>query len=145
MSTTTLAHGGALTPEPPRALRVGLWVVQGLLCVAFGMAGVMKTTTPIDQLSKNMAWVGRFSPEVVRFIGLSELSGALGLILPAATRIKPLLTPLAALGLAVVMVLASVHHLLNDEAKLVPINLALGSLAVFVAWGRFRKVPISPQ
>jgi uncharacterized membrane protein YphA (DoxX/SURF4 family) len=132
-------------PAPSKALNAGLWVAQSLLFVMFGMAGFMKATAPIEELAKNMTWVVRFSPEFVRFVGLSELSGAIGLILPAVTRIKPMLTPLAALGIAVIMVLAAGHHLLNGEAPFAPVNLALGGVAAFVAWGRFRKAPILPR
>ena len=79
---------------------------------------------------------------LVRFIGVSELAGAIGLILPAATKIKPTLTPLAALGLLTIMILAMAFHLSRGEAQALPINMALGGLAAFVAWGRTKKAPI---
>jgi putative oxidoreductase len=83
---------------------------------------------------------------MVRFIGACELAGAVGLILPAATRIRPMLTPLAASGLVVVMLLAMAFHISRGEAaQALPINLTLGALAAFVAWGRFRKAPIRAQ
>jgi len=75
---------------------------------------------------------------LVRFIGVVELAGALGVILPAATRIQPRLTPLAAAGLATIMVLAIPFHLMRGELKEIVINLALGGLAAFVACGRSR-------
>jgi putative oxidoreductase len=128
-----------------KGLNIALWVVQFLLFAAFGMAGFMKATAPISELSKNMPWVPRFSPGMVRFIGIAELCGALGMILPSLSRIKPMLTPLAGLGLTVVMVLAAGHHLMNGEAKMAPIPLALGALAAFVAWGRWTKAPITPR
>jgi hypothetical protein len=67
------------------------------------------------------------------------------LVLPAATRIKPALTPLAALGLATVMVLASLTHLLRGEVQMLPVTAVLAGLAAFVAWGRARKAPIAPR
>ena len=73
------------------------------------------------------------------------MAGALGVLLPSLSRIKPGLTSLAALGLAVVMVLATGFHLLRGEARFTPLTLALGALAVFVAWGRFRKAPIQAR
>jgi hypothetical protein len=79
---------------------------------------------------------------VVRFIGVSELLGAMGLILPAATKIKPFLTPLAALGLLTIMILAMAFHLSRGEVQATPINIVLGGLAAFVAWGRTKKVPV---
>ena len=89
-----------------RGFELALWTVQILLAVAFGMAGVMKTFTPLDQLALKMGWVATLPAPVVRFIGLSELAGALGLVLPGLFRIKQQLTPIAAVGLVTVMVLA---------------------------------------
>jgi len=82
-----------------------------------------------------MAWL-------VRFIGVAEVAGAIGLILPAATRIKPVLTPLAAVGILVIMVLATGFHIYKGEFHALPVTLLLGAMATFVAWGRFRKAPI---
>ena len=79
---------------------------------------------------------------LVRFIGISELLGAVGLILPALTKIKPLLTPLAALGLLTIMILAMGFHVSRGEAGTLPFNIVLGGLAAFVAWGRTSKAPI---
>jgi hypothetical protein len=78
----------------------------------------------------------------VRFIGLSEVFGALGLILPAATRIKPVLTGLAALGLTLVMVLAVGVHVVRGEGYVLALPLLLGVLAAFVAWGRLTQVTL---
>ncbi len=84
-----------------KALHISLWVVQVLLALAFGMAGFMKVSMPISELAaKGMGFVNHTSEGLVRFIGTVELLGALGLILPAATRIKPILTPIAAIGIA---------------------------------------------
>ncbi len=132
------------SPSSPRGgLHVSLWVVQALLGLAFLGAGFMKLTTPVDQLVANgMNWV-TYTPEpLVRFIGLSELLGAIGLVAPSATRIQPRLTALAALGLVVVMVLAAITHATHGEAAVVPVNVVLGGLAGFVAWGRGVKAPI---
>jgi putative oxidoreductase len=127
------------------ALNVAVWIVQVLLAVGFGMAGVMKSTAPIADLSAKMPWVSAVPEALVRFIGVSELVGAVGLILPAATRIRPGLTALAAAGLVVVMVLALGFHATRGElAQAAPVNVVLGGLAAFVAWGRFKKLPIAP-
>lgn len=127
-----------------KALNIALWVVQGLLALAFGMAGFMKLTAPIAQLAANgMTFVNHYSVEMVRFIGVTELLGALGLILPAALRIKPFLTPLAAVGLAVTMVLAAIEHITQGEP--ITANLVLFALTAFVAWGRFIKAPIQSK
>jgi putative oxidoreductase len=141
MATTTSApniHG-------TKGWNIALWLAQGLLALLFGMAGVMKTTQPIAELAQTLPWAGDVPAGLVRFIGAAELAGALGMILPTATRIAPRLTPLAAIGLALVMVLAAAFHLTRSEASALPINLALGGLALFVAWGRFKKVPIAAR
>jgi hypothetical protein len=84
------------------------------------------------------------APEgLVKFIGVAEVSGALGVILPAATRIRPLLTPLAAVGFGVIMVLASGLHLSLGQPPI--LQVILGGLAAFVAWGRLCKAPIAPR
>jgi len=131
--------------RPGRVLNFGLWTVQVVLAVMFGMAGVMKTTQPIAELAQKMIWPGAIPAGLVRFIGTAEFLGALGLVLPAATKIKPILTPLAAAGLVVIMALASVFHLTRGELFALPINFALGAAAAFVAWGRFRKTPIAAR
>jgi uncharacterized membrane protein len=118
-------------------MNVVLWIVQGLLAAGFGMAGVMKSTQPKDKLVDRLPWVEDFSPATVRFIGIVELAAALGLILPAVTGIAPILTPLAATGLAVVMVLAAITHVRRKEPSGIAVNAVLFVLVVFVAWGRF--------
>lgn len=131
-------------PASKKGLNIGLWIVQGLLALAFLGAGFMKLTTPIEAMAQQMAWVTT-APGLVRFIGLAELLGGIGLILPAATRILPHLTAWAATGLGTIMLLASVFHLSRGEAMSVPANIVIGLLAAFVAWGRFKSAPISPR
>lgn len=118
-------------------MNAALWVVQGLLAVAFLGAGVMKATQPKEKLAANMGWVEDFSGSTVRLIGVVEVLAAVGLVLPAVTGIAPVLTPLAAVGLAVVMVLAAITHARRGEAQLIGVNLVLLLLSAFVAWGRF--------
>ena len=141
------ANPAVSTAAPPtsKVWNVSLWVIQVALAVMFGIAGVMKTTTPIPQLAEKLPWVAAVPEGLVRFIGVSELAGALGLLLPSLTRVQPKLTALAALGLVVVMVLASGFHVSRGELSVLPINFAIGALAGFVAWGRGRKAPISPR
>ena len=143
MTTTTATQPNATRPS--KALHISLWVVQVLLALNFGFAGLMKSTQPIAVLAEKMVWPGVLPEALVRFIGVSELLGALGLILPAATRIKPALTPLAAAGLVTIMVLAMGFHLSRGEVGALPINLVLGALAAFIAWGRWKKAPIQPR
>lgn len=126
-----------------RTWNIILWVLQVVLALAFGMAGFMKVSTPIADLSKQMAWAGEMPIGLVRFIGASELAGALGLLLPALTRIRPSLTVLAAYGLVVVMVLAAAFHLVKGEAATMAPSVILGLLAGLVAWGRTKKAPLA--
>jgi len=135
----------APTASRPKALHVSLWAVQVLLALAFGMAGLMKSTQPIAELAEKMVWPGVLPAALVRFIGVSELLGAIGLILPSATRVKPGLTVLAALGLTTVMLLAIVFHISRGEFGNLIFNVVLGALAAFVAWGRAKKAPIAPR
>lgn len=125
-----------------KGLHLGLWAVQVVLGLMFGFAGVLKSTTPIAELTEQMGWPGDIPAAMVRFIGIAELLGALGLILPAATRILPILTPVAASGLVLVMTLALGFHATRGELAALPVNAVLGALAGFVAWGRFRGSPI---
>lgn len=125
---------------------IGLWALQALLAVAFGGAGFMKTFMPMADLAVQMNWVTVTPDWLVRFIGIAELAGALGMILPAATRVLPWLTPLAALGFAVIQVLAiGTHASLGELAMVLPANLVLLALSLFVAWGRWRRSPIAPR
>lgn len=143
MVTSTMIQGAMDQGESrSKGLHIALWVVQGLLAATFLAAGLMKATAPIEQLQASMPWVGGAMGQLVRFIGAVEILGGLGLLLPAATRIKPWLTPLAALGLTTVMVLAAATHISRGESRVVGINAILGGLAAFVAWGRARKAPI---
>ena len=121
-----------------RPLNIALWVAQGLLALTFGFAGLPKLTTPIAQLAQQAPWVADL-PWLVRFIGISEVLGAVGLILPAATRVKPALTPLAAVGLLSIMVLAAAFHGYRGEWSFIGINVVLGGIAAFIAWGRFGR------
>ncbi len=137
----------ATTTAAPRrrGLDIVLAIVQIVLAFAFGAAGLMKLTQPIEALAASMPWVSAVPSALVRFIGLAELAGALGLILPWLTRIKPQLISLAAIGLILVMVLASAFHLYRGEAGAVPVNVVLAALAAFVAWGRSKAAPIQPR
>ena len=115
-----------------------LWIVAGLLALAFLAAGAMKLAQPRAKLAASgMAWTGDYSDGAVKGIGALEVLGALGLILPAALGIAEILTPLAALGLALVMIGAVVVHVRRGESKAVGAPIVLGLLALLVALLRF--------
>ena len=130
--------------RPRNGLSIALWVVQALLCTAFLFFGGMKFFVTAAMLAK--ANGGQAPPmALIRFIGVAEVAGALGMILPAATRIAPKLTGIAAIGLTIVMVLASALHISKHEWQNLPPPVVLGALAAFVAWGRLKAAPISPK
>jgi uncharacterized membrane protein YphA (DoxX/SURF4 family) len=103
----------------------------------FLFAGVMKFIMTVEEMTREIPLPGAF----LRFIGVAEILGAIGLILPGLLRIKPWLTPLAAAGLAVIMVGATVLTLMTGAVAMVPMPLVVGILAVFVAYGRWRLAP----
>jgi hypothetical protein len=115
-----------------------LWIVQGLLAVIFLFAGSMKLIMPIEEMTKQVALPGLF----LRFIGVAEVLGALGLILPGLLRIRPGLTPLAAAGLVIIMIGATVISLVIGGVVLALLPLVVGLLAAFVAYGRWRLAPL---
>lgn len=121
---------------------VALWIIQVLLALVFVMAGVMKLTQPKEKIAAQMAWANDFSQNNIRLIGLVEVLGAIGLILPSLTRILPVLTPLAALGLVVTMVGAILTHLRRKETPNIAVNVVLLVLAAVVVYGRFVAVPL---
>jgi len=115
-------------------VNIVLWIIAALLAAAFAAAGLMKLTQPKAKLAASgMAWTEDFSDGRVKAIGAIEVLGAIGLVLPAALGIATILTPLAAAGLAVTMAVAAAVHLRRGERSMVPVNVVLGGLAVFVA------------
>jgi uncharacterized membrane protein YphA (DoxX/SURF4 family) len=115
-----------------------LWIVQGLLAALFLFAGVMKFIMPVEQMQDPVALPGWF----LHFIGTCEVLGGLGLILPALLRIRPSLTPLAAAGLVIIMIGATVITLTTGQVGPALLTVLLGALAAFVAYGRWRLAPI---
>jgi uncharacterized membrane protein YphA (DoxX/SURF4 family) len=117
---------------------VVLWIIAGLLAVVFAGAGLMKLAQPKEKLaSSGMAWTESFSAGAVKGIGALEVAAALGLILPAVLDIAPVLVPLAALGLVLLMIGAAITHARRKETSNIAVNVVLLLLAAVVAWGRF--------
>jgi hypothetical protein len=114
-----------------------LWIVQGLLALIFLVAGGMKLVLPLQVLTAQLPLPGLF----VRFIGVAEVLGAMGLILPGLLRIRPGLTPLAAAGLVIIMIGATAFTLAGGGAVLALIPFGVGLLSAFVAYGRWRLTP----
>ena len=121
-------------------MNLTLWIVAGLLAVVYLLSGGGKLIMPkekIAALTPSARWVEDFSAGSVKAIGALEVLAAVGLGLPAAIDIAPVLVPLAALGLVLLMVGAMITHLRRHEAKAIVVNLAYLALTGFVAWGRF--------
>lgn len=129
----------------PKVLDVVLWVAQIALALMFLAAGFAKIARPLNELAATMSFVAHVPPALVRFIGISEFLGGIGLILPALLRIKPRLTPWAATGLAAIMVLAFIFHLYLKEFQAIGANVIIGAIAAFIMWGRFKMIPIEPR
>ncbi len=127
-------------------MNIGLWVAQVLLAIAYLAAGATKLFTPIDALGAMMTYVPTMPELFIRFVGLMEILGAIGLILPSLTRIMPVLTPAAAVGLSIVQVAAIILHATRGETAMsLPVNLVLLALSVFIIWGRTKKAPIAAR
>ncbi|MEU1728300.1 DoxX family protein [Nonomuraea sp. NPDC005692] len=118
-------------------MNILLWILQVLLAAMFAMSGLEKATQPRDKLTAKYPWMENVPQAAVRLIAVPELLGALGLILPAATGIAPILTPIAATGLAILMALAGAMHARHKDTRAIAVTAVLFLLAAFVAWARF--------
>ena len=119
-------------------MSLALWIVQVLLAALFLFAGGVKLILPIEQMTGPVTLPGPF----LRFIGVAEVAGAVGLVLPGLLRIRPGLTPLAAAGLVVIMIGATVVTLMGGDVVPALFPLVVGLLAAFIAYGRWRLVPL---
>ena len=118
-------------------MNIALWIVQILLAAMYGVAGTMKTLQTA-KAKEMFPWAKNRSDGFIRFIGISELLGALGLVLPLITGILPWLTVLAATGLTLIQLLAIfTEHLPKKEYNVIPMNALLLALSVFVIVGRW--------
>ena len=124
------------TNRPGRNLNVLLWVVQILLALLFLFAGAMKFVMPIDEMTKQIAFPGWF----LHLIGVSEILGGIGLALPGILRIRPGLTPLAAAGLVVIMIGATVVNLQTGQRGPAAMTVVFGLLLAFIAYYRWRML-----
>lgn len=125
-----------------KLLNIFLWVAQIILTAMFFVAGYAKVSTTVEVATQQMPWADEIPEWLFRFIGISEMTGALGIFLPAVLRIQPKLTPLAALGLIAVMTLAALFHLSRGEYAMIGTNFFLAGIAYFVYWGRTKRIPI---
>jgi uncharacterized membrane protein YphA (DoxX/SURF4 family) len=119
-------------------MNITLWIITGLLAVAFLASGTVKLAQPKEKLvTSGLGVLEDFNSGTVKAIGTLEVLAAVGLILPALLDIAPVLVPLAAVGVVLLMVGAAIAHLRRHEVPAVVVNLSVLALAVLVAWGRF--------
>lgn len=128
-----------------KAFHIGLWITQVLLGTGLIFGGAMKLFQPIEKLAALWPWAGQAPSALVRFTGTLDLLGAIGMILPSLLGVRPKLTPIAAVCIFVLMVCASIFHVVRGEASSIGVNIFFAILAVFVAWGRVRKAPIAAK
>ena len=119
-------------------MNIALWIAQGLLAAIFLFAGGMKFVMSIEEMTKQIPMPGWF----LRFIAVCEVLGAIGMILPGLLRIRPGLTPLAAAGLVIIMIGATVVTVMTGGIAMALIPLVVGIIAAFVAYGRWRLAPL---
>jgi len=116
-----------------------LWVAQGLLAVLFLFSGLMKSTQSEEKLvASGQTGVAGLPRPLIRFIGISEILGAAGLVLPLLSNVMPILTPLAAIGLGLIMILAALVHYSREEKRIFSQNLFILLVCLSVAYGRWR-------
>ncbi len=119
-------------------MNLALWIIAGLLAAAFFVAGGNKLLISRAKLARapGGGWVNDFSADFIKALGVVEILGAVGLILPAAVDITPVLVPIAAIGLALIMVGAAIVVIRRDESKHALVNVVYLALIAFVIWGR---------
>ncbi len=123
-------------------LNITLWIVQLLLAATLIWAAGAKWFMPADKLTAMWPWTSQLSSLLVKITGVFDFLGGLGLVLPALLHIKPKLVPVAAIGLVLLMICATVFHVSRGEASSIGFNIVFALLAAFVAWGRLTKAPI---
>jgi uncharacterized membrane protein YphA (DoxX/SURF4 family) len=126
-------------------MNIVLWIIASVLAAVFLGSGLMKLAQPKEKLAASgMGWTDDFSPAMIKTIGALEVLAAFGLILPAVLDIAPVLVPLAALGLVLLMIGAAITHARRKESQMIVVNVILLVLAAVVVWGRFGPYSWTP-
>jgi uncharacterized membrane protein YphA (DoxX/SURF4 family) len=132
-------QNGRQNPKTPQrmARQISLLVVQVVICGLFLIAGIMKLTMPVSEISKIFPWTGQVPEVFLRSIALVDIAGGVGILLPSLTKIYPKLTVVAAMGCVLLQVAAIFFHAMRNELSSTPFNFVLLGLCVFVIRGRF--------
>jgi len=141
--TTTSTASSESAPGAP--LKIGLWTAQIIVFVLFTLFGGMKLLMPVDKLAEMWVWPGQVPTWFLHLTGILDIAGGIGVLLPAAIRVQPGLTVLAALGCSLLQIAAIIFHLSRGEAAAVPLTAVLLALSVFILWGRRKQAPIAPR
>ncbi|MDF3029409.1 MAG: hypothetical protein K0S23_3716 [Fluviicola sp.] len=128
-----------------KTTHIVLWIAQILLSLCLIWAGIVKLFQPIDQLETMWPWTGEVSPALVKLTGIIDLLGALGLLLPSLFKFKPILTPIAAIGIILLMIAASVFHTCRGEGSQIGFNIVVAVISAFIAYGRLKLAPIQSK
>ncbi|NGO54248.1 DoxX family protein [Mesorhizobium camelthorni] len=133
-------------PQAGKFLRISLWTAQVLIFAAFILFGLQKLFMPAEALTAmwQTPWPVEY-PGLLRFTGLIDAAGGIGILLPALTRIQPRLTILAALGCALLQISAIIFHSTRGEFAALPLNFILLTFVSFILWGRRKRAPILPR
>ncbi|MCP9756067.1 DoxX family protein [Lacihabitans sp. CCS-44] len=124
------------TQKSSKVLNITLWFAQGLLAASLVWGASMKLFQPIEKLAIMWPWVSQISERLVKFTGVIDLLGGIGVIAPTLFKIKPKLTVITAWAIVLLMICASVFHILRGELSLIGANIVFALMAGFVAWGR---------
>jgi len=147
-ATVAKASSGDIMEQAPKKktwVNVVLWILQALMALAYLNAGYLKTFRPIAEIAPTIFWAPAVPEPLVRFIGVSELLGAIGLILPALLKIRPQLTTLAGAGLTLIMLLANIFHIVRGEFFVLPGTGVFLIVVGFITYGRWKLYPIAPR
>jgi hypothetical protein len=140
--TAEEATRGINHPAWSREVRIALWIAQTLLALVFGLTGAMRIGISAAAVARTWRWPGAVPGMPVRLIGVLELAGGIGVVLPPLLGRGPSLTPVVATGLVAAMAYTNIFLFWRGDVPMLLINLALGALAAFVAWTRFGKTPL---
>jgi putative oxidoreductase len=128
-----------------KSLNITLWILQVLVAAFFLMAGTMKLTQPIVKLSAMLPWTGQIPEILVRLLGMIDIVGAVGILLPGILRTRPRLIIWAALGIMLLMASAITFHISRGEAYGITPNILILLLAAAIAWGRTKKASVEAR
>jgi hypothetical protein len=118
-------------------INIILWICQGTVAATLLWAAGMKLLNPVSKLKNSWPWVAETPVFLVKFTGVTDMAGAVGLVCPMLFNFYPVLTPIAALCITVLMIIAGIFHIRRGEGSQININIIFALLAGFIAWGRF--------